>query len=403
MAFSPLITRLYGPEAFGLQGVFTSVVGLLIVVAAMGYPTAIVLPRHDADALGLARLSILIAIGVALLTTIALSIFGVEILRMLNAEAIGALIYLIPLAMIISVLGGVLGQWLIRKRVFGLSARYGVLTTLITSSTKAGLGFLHPTALILIATNTFGALVGTLLTWRGWRKHSSKLLKTNAEHASTPTLTLVQLAKQHRDFPLLRTPQNLINAFSQSLPVLLLASYFGAASAGQYAIAIGVLGMPAGLIGGSVMSVFYPRINEAIHNGEDARALIVKATLGMAAMGVLPFVVILVAGPALFEFVFGKGWNTAGVYAQLLAAWLFFAFINKPVISAIPALKLQGFLLVHELFSVTFRVSALYMGFRVLQSEFSAIFAFSLVGVLLNLFLILYVIAHSDDKRMATR
>ncbi len=52
MAFSPLITRLYGPEAFGLQGVFTSVAGLLIVVAAMGYPTAIVLPRHDADALG---------------------------------------------------------------------------------------------------------------------------------------------------------------------------------------------------------------------------------------------------------------------------------------------------------------------------------------------------------------
>ncbi len=44
MAFSPLITRLYGPEAFGLQSVFVTVVGLVSTVAALGYPTAIVLP-----------------------------------------------------------------------------------------------------------------------------------------------------------------------------------------------------------------------------------------------------------------------------------------------------------------------------------------------------------------------
>lgn len=37
MVFSPIITRLYGPEAFGLLAIFTSVVGLLSAGVALSY------------------------------------------------------------------------------------------------------------------------------------------------------------------------------------------------------------------------------------------------------------------------------------------------------------------------------------------------------------------------------
>jgi O-antigen/teichoic acid export membrane protein len=58
IAFSPLITRLYGAAAYGILGVFMFIVVVMGAIAAMTYPVAIVLPKSDAEAAGLARLSI---------------------------------------------------------------------------------------------------------------------------------------------------------------------------------------------------------------------------------------------------------------------------------------------------------------------------------------------------------
>ena len=300
MAFAPLVTRLYGPEVFGLQGVFVSVVGLLSVVTALGYPIAIVLPKSDADALGLVRLCIILGTVMALIVTACMYFVGPALLGLLNAEAIASFMYLIPLGMFVWMLGDVLAQWLIRKKAYRLMAKYGVFTTFLVNGFKAGFGLLHPSALVLIATNTFGGLFGTALTYIGWRRLGAK---SQDSDGAAPSTKLTELAVRHRDFPLLRTPQNLINVFSRNLPLLLLAGYFGAGSAGQYAIAMSVLAIPVTVIGTSVMAVFYPRINEAILGGEDARALIIKATAGMAVAGALPFLAVIIAGPLLFRFV----------------------------------------------------------------------------------------------------
>jgi O-antigen/teichoic acid export membrane protein len=397
MAFAPLITRLYGPEAYGLQGIFMLVVGLLTTVVALGYPTAIVLPRADSDALGIARLSVYIGVAITLAVTLLIALFGNELLELLNAQAIAPFLFLIPVAMIISVLGVVLGQWLIRKKAFKVTATYGVATTFVVNSIKTIAGVVNPSALMLIATNTFGGLLSTVLTYWGWRR-VAKPARVQEKSAHEPRRPLWELAKKHSDFPILRTPQNLINAFSKSLPVLLLASFFGAASAGQYTIALAVLGLPSGLIAGSVMSVFYPKITEAIDNGKDAKALIIKATLGMAATGALPFLIVLLAGPFLFTFVFGEAWRTAGIYAQLLAPWLLFQYINKPAVSAVPALRLQAGLLIYELFSTGTKLLALWLGFFIFEDDLIAVALFSGFGVIAYLWLIGWVIFRSGHS-----
>ena len=47
MLLSPIITRLYGPEAYGHMGVFLAIVGVIAPVAALTYPIAIVLPKKE--------------------------------------------------------------------------------------------------------------------------------------------------------------------------------------------------------------------------------------------------------------------------------------------------------------------------------------------------------------------
>ena len=393
-AFAPLITRMYGPEAYGLQGVFASIVGLLATVAALGYPMAIVLPNRDSDARSLVRLSVCIGIGTSALATVVLGSFGARLLEGLNAAEIADFALLIPVAMLASVLGATLGQWLIRKRAFKFVATLGVLTAVPVGTIKVILGLIDPTPEVLIATNVAGTLVGVMVAYFVWRRVSSQQSAQSSDRGQGQHHLWV-LAKRHADFALLRTPQNLINAASHNLPVLLLATYFGVVASGQYAIAIAVLGIPAKLMGEAVMSVFYPRINDAVARGEDARTLIMKATIGMAATAVLPFLAIMVLGPTLFSMVFGQGWETAGTYARWLAPWCFVQFINRPAVAAVPPLRLQGGLLVYELFSTGTKVIALFVGWSVFDDPIAAIALFSVSGVIAYVWLIDWVIRRS--------
>lgn len=389
-AFSPIITRLYGPEAYGLQGLFMSIAGLAATVSVLSYHLAIVLPKRDVDASGVARLSIYVGFATTFFVTIILFFFGTGILLLMNAEKISAYIFFIPAFMMIAVFRLVMAQWLVRKHAFNLIAKVTVLQTIIVSTVKAGFGFVNPTAGALIVVNTLSGLLLAIMMFLGIRKKNASNLR-NEEIAEKGESTW-DLAMRYRDFPLLRAPQLLINAGSKSLPIFLLASYFGPTAVGFYAIATTVLTVPAQLIGYSIMQVFYPKFNEAYRQKEDVSFLLKTTTAGMAIAGAFPFVAIVILGPILFEFVFGEAWGPAGEYARWLAIWLFFSFMNTPSVAAVPVLRLQKQFLIYEIASIMLMGGALYLGFIFFKDDIRSIAIFSIAGGLANAVLVLYVL-----------
>ena len=394
MAFSPIITRLFGPEIYGLQGVFTSVGSILATLAALSYPTAIVLPKNDLDALALARLSIYIGIAISGLAILLLTYFGSELLAVLNAEQINDFIYLLPLYMMGSVVSAVMTYWLIRRQAFKLTAGVGVLNNLLIGVIKTGLGLLYPTAKSLITVTSLSGLIGAIMMIVGLRQRGS----LNKSDSIESQKSVWQLAKDHYDFALFRTPRNLLEVISLSLPVMMLSIYFGPVAVGHYVIAATVLAMPARFVGQAVVLVFYPRITMAINEGQDARGLIAKATLGLAITGLIPFGLVALLGPVLFAFVFGADWAVAGIYAQWLSIWLFFEYIAKPTVWAIPALRLQRELLIFEIFNTGLKVFALYLGYIIFQTDIMAIALFSIFGVIAYICLMIWVMLYSKDQ-----
>ena len=122
IAFSPIITRLYGPEAFGILGTFMAIVAVITPIAALSYPIAIVLPKEDSDARGIARLSAYIALGVATLTALLLLAFGNQIVNLLQVQEVSSYIWLLPLVILFAAWLQINQQWVIRKKHFGLKA-----------------------------------------------------------------------------------------------------------------------------------------------------------------------------------------------------------------------------------------------------------------------------------------
>jgi O-antigen/teichoic acid export membrane protein len=389
IVFAPVITRLYGPTAFGVYGTFAAVLAVAVPVTAFSYPIAIVLPKSDEEAIGIAKLSLLIAVTVAIVFSGLLVGFGAQFAALLNLEDLGALIVLVPVGMLFGVCAAVANQWVIRKELFRIKADAAIAQAVAVNGAKVGIGLLHPFGLVLVVVTSFSGLLHALLLLIGIR---ARRLSAKMVTEGSAITSLWELAKRHRDFPLYRSPQILLSTLSQSLPILMLASLFGPAAAGFYALALSVLALPMSLIGESVQSVFYPRINQAVLAGQSASELIARVTTVLALAGLVPFGTVVALAPSLFPFVFGSDWGTSGQYAQWLGIWSYMRLVNQPSVAAIPALALQRHLLVYEIMSSLTRVMALAVGFFIFANDLIAVALFSMASVLINAGLILFTL-----------
>lgn len=396
MLLSPVITRVYGPEAYGLMGTFTSILHIITPIAALTYPIAIVLPKRDHDANGLAKLSLIITFGISFFLCLILFFFNGYIVNMFNIEAVEPFLLLLPIAIFLSGVMQIVEQWLIRTKQFRATARSTFLQAIIIQGGKAGIGLIHPTAGVLIFLSAIAEGVKAALMFFFSRKTVRKLnLRLNRQNS------LKDLAVKYRDFPVFRAPETFLNAISTNLPTLMLTTFFGPAAAGFYNIGKTVLNIPSQLIGKSVGDVFYPRVSEAANNHQRLTPLINKATLLLALVGILPYGLVILFGPWLFSFVFGNDWEMAGHYARWIALWSFFGFINRPSVRSLPVLSAQNFQLIYTIIMLIVRILALGIGYFVFKSDIVAIALFGISGALLNIGLIL--ITNGISKKFDVR
>lgn len=383
LLLTPIITRIYGPESYGLMGVFIAIMGVVTPIAALTFPIAIVLPKKNKEAQSLAQLSIYISIGLAIFVLLILLFFKQSIVQLFNIEEISPYLFLIPLVILCAGFFQVMEQWLIRTKEFGISAKVAFSQSLIVNGTKAGLGYLLPFASTLIILSSINEGIRGIMMFV-LSKRTGKQLPFHFDKR----VSFKQLAKKYKDFPLFRAPQVLLNAFSDNMPVLLLTIFFGPASAGFYTLCRSVLKVPSNLIGKSIGDVFYPRISEAKNNGENLTKLIKKAILILGGVGIIPFGIIVAFGPWLFSFIFGSGWEVAGEYARWISLWMFFNFTYQPCIRALPVLSAQGFHLMFTFLTLIVQTSNIIIGYFIFSSDLVIIALFGSTGAILCIVLI---------------
>src|SRR5699024_2107276 len=358
----------------------------------------VVLPKRDEDAKGLMKLSWYISIRLAAVGGCLLLLLNDPIAQIFQIGDVAPFLFLIPVVIIFSAFLQVTEQWLVRTKQFEIPAKASFLQSLLTQGSKAGIGLFFPAAAVLVVLTAAGNGVKALIM----------MLFTNSTRAKSPNTvqekgkSLRNLAKRYQDFPIFRAPQVLLNGMSQNIPVFVLSSFFGPAAAGFYSIGRTVLSLPIQLIGKSVGDVFYPRITEAGNNNENLTRLITKATFALAAVGIIPFGTIVIAGPWLFSFVFGSDWVTAGEYARWMAVWVSTMFISLPSIKALPVLAAQAFHLKYTILMIIIRTGALLFGYYVFGNDVVAVAFFSISAAMLSLGLIVITLKISSKFNCRT-
>jgi len=398
--FSPIITRIYGPSEFGVLGTFLSIASIFISLSTLAYSLAIILPKAEEDAVGLTKLSILISIITTSIVSVFIWLYADWLVMKWGGtwESAGKYFIFIPIVMLFSGWLDIAKQWIIRKKEYSKAAFIAIANGFIAYSFMVSIGLFYPVAIVLILVTCIGYLMHALMI--------RLIVFSNINYSYSPrsdNSKLIFLVKKYSDFPIYRVPQNIINGLSQVFPVIMLSYFWGFESVGFYVIAKMVMGVPSVLVGKSVADVFYQKYMEYRHNRIDGFHLVVKATLGLFVVGLIPYSIIVIFGPWLFSFAFGHEWSKAGEYAQWLAPFFFLNFINKPAVAIVPALNIQKGLLFYELFSTLGKAVALVVGFYYFKNDVIAIALFSLSGVIFYVYMISWIIweARKNEHREA--
>ncbi|HHV34617.1 MAG TPA: oligosaccharide flippase family protein [Syntrophomonadaceae bacterium] len=354
---SPLLTRLYGPEAFGFLTIFTSISSILGVIACMRYELAIMLPKTDEEAANLLGLCLLCVAVVSGLTIPALYIGGDALVSLLGAPGLAPYLTLIPPFVFINGVFLALNYWNSRTRHFGRLSVARVTSTFATIGTQLGAGFAgYATGGSLIGANLVGVSISTgALGGQIWRDDRVLLCRSISRQG------MISGLKRYKKFPLIDSSSALLNTVSWQLPAFLLAAFFSPAVVGFYALGFRMLQLPMSLIGSSIAQVFFQRASEARSDGT-LPLLVENVFRVLVVIGIFPVLTVTIVGPELFAVIFGDVWVEAGLYAQILSIWAFVWFISSPLSTIWIVLEKQEFGIRVTLLNFITRIISLVLG-----------------------------------------
>lgn len=372
---APIVTRLYGPEAFGLSALFFALIGIIGVIACMRYEVSIFLPQDDKVAANLFAVSLL-SLGLITLLTGLITIFGAHtIASMLRTPEIENYLWIVPIGVLVTGLFMAFNCWNTRIRHFERLSAARVTNSVTTVGTQLGAGFLGYTfAGSLIGAQIFGLMASvTTLAIQTWKESKNLFFE-----AVTPENILAGL-KRYIKFPLFDTWSALLNNVSWQLPLFLLAFYFSPVVVGLYSLGFVVLQTPFRLVGAAISQVFLQRASVAAKDGT-LGPLTENMVIVLTKLGLLPMLLLSVVGATLFSVFFGGQWVEAGVYAQILSMFIFVNFVSDPLHHLWVVLERQGFGLKFNVVNIISRLFALMIG-GILGDARLAILLFAVAGI----------------------
>ena len=325
IAASPVLTRLYTPDAFGLYGTFLAFPTMCLVVAALNFDTVAPAIMDETEAANVAAGAVLIAIVMAIILTLVFLLFIIDnILGYGTLPAWGALAFF-PVLLAWS-LTSTAQYWCIRRQRFQSIGIGTAIASVVRAATQIVLSF-----------TGLGWFAMTIGEFVGRASNATAYLYASREDVARlwSGITLRGILRglwNERRFATVLLPPMAVDAVFGAVTLPVIGSLFGLATAGQYFLMKRILDLPASLMSRTAADAFYGRISD---HAKDAphriRPLLVRTFCLIAATGAVGALPIILFGPTLCAVFFGAPWREAGIFAAVMAPALVVNLAAAPV------------------------------------------------------------------------
>ena len=324
IAISPILTRIYSPEDFGVLALFMSISLLIGTVASARYEQAILLPKENEEAISLIILSFLLLFFTTIIAFIIIILFHPQILSLLNNDSISRWLYFIPV--MIFFLGSIqiLNVFATRLKEYNIIAKANVFKSILLSTIQIIGGVLKVGVTGLIS----GQLISTFYT-------SIHLLKRTISYKTlknTFSVRKVQnIAKRYHRFPKYSVFAIISNTLTQNVMNISVSTLFSITTLGFYSFANKIIAMPIHIIGNSIGQVFYQQASQEQKENGNSRITFKAVLKKLAILSFVIFIPLYFVIEEVFAFVFSEEWRVAGQFAKIVIPIIMIKFIVSPL------------------------------------------------------------------------
>jgi O-antigen/teichoic acid export membrane protein len=365
-AISPVITRLYSPESFGIYAVVFSVATILSELASFKYERAILLPAENKHGVALFWISNFLIAIISLLIFIVILIFKLK-LNQLAGFANSNYLLFIPLSCFSLASSLTLINLANRMKLYYEMNKNRIYVSLVTNSLLIFLGYYKYDVYGLLIGYNLSIIFGSFLLFLELRKRIEGFYVINKED-------FIYLLKRYKSFPIYSLPTVGIQSLTSNLPNFFFSKAIGNVFLGNYNLSTRMVKTPLDIIGNSTRIVFDQEISFRFGQGLQHMDVFFSNFKRLVLIGIIPLLIILFFGPNLFSYVFGNEWIEAGKISQILCPVFFFQFVTSPISGVISIyeklrfifiIQFTAFVLLAATYSILMKYNSGYVNYLI--------------------------------------
>lgn len=320
---SLILARQFSPSEFGVYSSWLGVTIFVSVCLTGRFETALPMEedgQNRASAVVHVVATTLIFSVVPLLILVSLFLIGIKSIGLIPLK-------FLMISLAVSLLTSFIQIWQTWAAAEGFYKKLSLIRiaqAALLVSFQLLIGFAQPSPLGLIWGHFFGAIFSFLMCIVIMPlRHNFKTFGYMNE--------LLDFWKINKKFPFFSLPADATNAAAGQLPLLLIASKFGVAAAGYYALTIRVLGAPIGLLGSSALDVFKRHAAIAYRTRGECAYEYMHTFKILSLATILTSVLFFFLVKPIFLVAYGEGWSMSGKIAIWLIPLFAFRFVASPL------------------------------------------------------------------------
>ncbi|RLA08695.1 MAG: translocase [Gammaproteobacteria bacterium] len=325
IAISPILTRIYTPEDFGIFALYMSIASIIAVIATGRYELAIMLPEKDEDAINIVALSAIITVIISLLTLSIVIIFNLQITNLLGNPQISNWLYLVPISVLLTGFYQSFNYWSNRQKQYKTLAQNKVIQSTSTAGVNLSMGLAKWGVVGLIWGNIIGQTLASVILFKNILKKNHNLPTAINKNK------IIKMLKRYIKFPKYDIISALANTSAQQITHILFNIIYNPAIAGFFYFTQKILSMPITYISSAILDVFKEQAARDYKKYNNAKKIYKSTFIKLMMIAILPSVFLYFFAVDMFVIVFGEKWQIAGEYAKILSPMLFFRFMGNPL------------------------------------------------------------------------
>lgn len=383
LLLSPLLTRIYSPDLFGILGFFTAISAILAVISTLRYDMALPLAKSNEEAINLFAVCV-----ISLLFTIsAFCLFLVLLPSEVTDYLFGELK---PYRFLLPIGFAVIGSYQMMVNYATYEGAFAVI-----SRTKIYQGVTGPVSQIILGLSGLGVLgliIGFILgqaagIFNIFRRlilqPKNVLNKVNKEETK-------RMARRFYRFPLVSTWSALISAVgSNNLLLVVVPLLYSNTIAGFIFLTDRIIGRPLLLISSSILQVY---MGEAAKTQTSDPEAMRKRFLQIikAQFFIVSFWLIVINATAFYfvPIVFGNDWAGAVIYINILSIYYLPQMVMTAVAHTLYMLEKQGLMAIWEISRFAIVAGVFALSYYLFLTSVQAILLYSLAQAVMTVTLL---------------